>query len=452
MELQAIKSVYFVGIGGIGMSALARYFNSRGASVSGYDRTETLLTKKLVEEGIDIHYEEDLSQIPQQLDLVVYTPAIPSEHEELKFLKSSGLPVKKRAEVLGIISRGMKAIAIAGTHGKTSTTTMLTYLLKEGGVDCNAFLGGIALDFDNNFVEGKSEWVVVEADEYDRSFLHLHPTLAVILSMDADHLDIYGDLESLHETGFRAFARNLHPDGQLYIHHQWKAALGPVEGVKSYGCEEGEVQVQNLRVEEGYFTFDYQHPEVRLEGLQLSMPGQHNVENAAVAITIALKLGVDPADIRRALRSFRGIRRRFEFLYRKEGIAYIDDYAHHPSELRAAISAARQLYPNKRIVGVFQPHLYSRTRDFAPGFSEALDLLDKVLLLPIYPARELPIEGVRSEMLLDAMKSSHKQLVEKPGLMQAIEEEQPEILLTLGAGDIDNFREPIKKYYEKTYA
>jgi len=452
MELNAIKSVYFIGIGGIGMSALARYFNGRGAEVRGYDKTETPLTKKLVKEGIDIHYTEDLSQIPPALDLVVYTPAIPATHQELQHLKQSGIPVKKRAEVLGIISRGMRAIAIAGTHGKTSTTTILTYLLKQGGVDCNAFLGGIALDFASNFVEGKSDWVVVEADEYDRSFLHLSPELAVILSMDADHLDIYGDLESLHETGFRAFAKKLKPGGQILLHHQWKDALGPVDGLRTYGYEEGEVQAQQLRVEEGYFTFDYQSPEHRLEGLQLSLPGQHNVENATAAITYALRLGVKADQIRAALKSFRGIKRRFEFLYRKQSIAYIDDYAHHPSELKAAIAAARKLYPGKTITGIFQPHLYSRTRDFADGFAEALDALDRIILLPIYPARELPIEGLTSRMLLEKMQSSEKMLVEKPQLLETIEKQKPEILMTLGAGDIDNFRMPLKAYFEKTYA
>ena len=452
MKLESINSVYFIGVGGIGMSALARYFNGRGCKVRGYDKTETLLTKKLVEEGIEIHYTEDLNQIPDELDLVIYTPAVPAHHKELQYLQQSGIPVKKRAEVLGIISRGMKAIAIAGTHGKTSTTTILTYLLREGGVDCSAFLGGIALNFETNFVEGQSDWVVVEADEYDRSFLHLNPDLAVILSMDADHLDIYGDREALLETGFRAFAKGLKPGGQLLIHHQWESTLGPMGNVKSYGTDSGHFQAQNIRVENGYFTFDYEGGQHRIEGLQFTLPGKHNVENATAAITFALHLGVSPESIRGALKSFKGIRRRFEIMYRRYNKAYIDDYAHHPSELTATITAARQLFPGQKITGIFQPHLFSRTRDFADGFAEALDLLDDTILLPIYPARELPIEGVTSEMLLQKMKSEQKQLVEKEALLAIIEDKKPAILLTLGAGDIDKFREPLNAYYARENA
>lgn len=452
MKLESIKSVYFIGVGGIGMSALARYFNGRGCKVHGYDKTETLLTKKLVEEGIEIHYTEDLNQIPDELDLVVYTPAIPAHHKELQYLQQSEIPVKKRAEVLGIISRGMKAIAIAGTHGKTSTTTILTYLLREGGVDCSAFLGGIALNFETNFVEGQSDWVVVEADEYDRSFLHLNPDLAVILSMDADHLDIYGDRETLLETGFRAFAKGLKPGGRLLIHHQWESTLGPMENIETYGAEGGHFQAQNIRVENGYFTFDYKGDKHRIEGLQFTLPGKHNVENATAAITFALHLGVSPESIRGALKSFKGIRRRFEIMYRGDNKAYIDDYAHHPSELTATITAARQLFPGQKITGIFQPHLFSRTRDFADGFAEALDLLDDAILLPIYPARELPIEGVTSEMLLQKMQSKQKQIVEKEALLTVIEDKKPAILLTLGAGDIDNFREPLNAYYARENA
>lgn len=444
--------MYFIGIGGIGMSALARYFHARGAQVAGYDRTATVLTKKLVAEGIDIHYEDDVGQLPTGIDLVVYTPAVPNSHSELQHLRTAGLPVKKRAEVLGIISRGMRAIAVAGTHGKTSTTTILTYLLRQGGVDCTAFLGGIALDFGTNFVAGQSDWVVVEADEYDRSFLHLHPELAVILSMDADHLDIYGDEETLHETGFRAFARQLKPGGQLWVQHAWADTLGDVPGRLTYGLEGGAYRAENIRVEDGYFTFDYHSPTHRMTGLQLALPGRHNVENATAAISVALKLGVEEADLRAALRSFRGIKRRFETLYRGADRVYIDDYAHHPSELRAAIGAARQLYPGRKITGVFQPHLYSRTRDFADGFAAALDGLDEAILLPIYPAREESIPGVESVMLLEKMANDRKRLVAKDELMETIKALQPEVLLTLGAGDVDTFREPIKTFYEAHYA
>jgi UDP-N-acetylmuramate--alanine ligase len=446
MQLENINNVYFIGIGGIGMSALARYFNGRGAEVSGYDKTETVLTKKLVEEGIDIHYEEDLAQLPDHIDLVIYTPAVPATHKELLYLQEKGLPIKKRAEVLGIISRGMRTAAVAGTHGKTSTSTILSYLLREGGIDATAFLGGIALDFESNFVEGKSDWVVVEADEYDRSFLHLSPDVAVILSMDADHLDIYGDKDALYETGFRAFAKKMKPGGQLLVHHQWTHLLDGFT-MQSYGLEKGDIQARNLRIEEGYFTFDYHSPDEIIENIQFSMPGIHNVENATAAITLALQVGADKDALRAALKRFKGIRRRFEFLYRDDTRAYIDDYAHHPSELEAAISAAKTLFPDKKILGVFQPHLYSRTKDFADGFAAALDQLDIPVLLPIYPARELPIEGVNANMLLEKMKASQKSLVEKADLMDVIEQEKPDIVLTLGAGDIDYFREPIKNYF-----
>lgn len=450
MNLQDIKKVYFIGIGGIGMSALARYFHGRGAEVHGYDKTETLLTKKLVAEGMNIHYAEDVGQIPEGVDLVVYTPAVPARHQELLFFRERGFPVKKRAEVLGIISRGMKAVAVAGTHGKTTTSSILTYLLRCGGIDCTAFLGGIAMNFGSNFVGGKSDWVVVEADEFDRSFLHLSPNIAIILSMDADHLDIYGDRETLLETGFRAFADRVEKGGRLYVQYRWQDQLGSRPFAESFGIGGGTYRSENVRVEKGCFTFDYRSPSHRMDGLQLAMPGRHNVENATAAIAVALQLGVEEAAIREGLRTFRGIRRRFEILYQEGERAYVDDYAHHPSELEAAISAARELFPGKKITGIFQPHLYSRTRDFADGFAAALDKLDEILLMEIYPARELPIEGVDASLLLGKMKNPGKRLASKGRLLEEVEKSQPEVLLTLGAGDIDTFREPIKDYFEKT--
>lgn len=447
-ELKDIKTVYFVGIGGIGMSAIARYFHGRGVSVHGYDKTATTLTRKLEQEGMTIHYTEDVSAIPTQVDLVVYTPAVPAEHAELQYFRANGFPLKKRAEVLGIISRGMRTIAVAGTHGKTTTSTIVTHLLRSGGVDCTAFLGGIAGNFDSNYVHGQSEWVVVEADEYDRSFLQLSPDLAVITSMDPDHLDIYGDPESMLETGFLAFARRLESEGRLWVQEKLEGHYTNFENVSTYGLNGGRYRSDNLRVENGFFTFDYHNPKVSMEGLQLSLPGAHNVENATAAITIALELGVNEAAIRRALRDFKGVKRRFETIYRDEQRVYIDDYAHHPSELRAAIGAARMLFPNKRITGVFQPHLYSRTRDFADGFAEALDQLDEIVLLDIYPAREKPIPGVNSELLLGKMKNEQKQLTQKGALLEIIKEKEPEVLLTLGAGDIDTLIEPIAKWFE----
>jgi len=449
MELKDLHSVYFVGIGGIGMSALARYFNGRGSQVRGYDRTETELCRTLAAEGIDIHYTEDIGQIPDRVDLVVYTPAVPESHAELQYFREQGVPMKKRAEVLGLISRSMKAIAIAGTHGKTTTTTLTAYLLRACGIDCSAFLGGIALDFSSNFVEGQSDWVVVEADEYDRSFLQLAPDIAVILSMDADHLDIYGTLEGLHETGFRAFAQRLKQGGSLLVQHNWAEALGDAPGMATFGIEDGLYRSENVRVENGYFTFDYRSAEDKMEGLQLSLPGQHNVENATAAIAIARQLGAEEADLRMALRDFRGIRRRFEFLYRQADGVYIDDYAHHPSELRAAIGAARQLYPERSITGIFQPHLFSRTRDFADGFADALQALDDILLLDIYPAREAPIEGIDSSMLLKKINHPRKQLLREEDVLKAVQKRAPEVLLTLGAGDIDLLRDPLQAYFKK---
>ena len=448
MELKDIKKVYFVGIGGIGMSALARYFNGRGVEVHGYDRTETTLTKKLVSEGMNIHYQEEVSAIPDKIDLVVYTPAIPDTHAELQFFRTNGFPLEKRAAVLGIISRSMKTIAVAGTHGKTSTSTMVTHLLKVGGVDCTSFLGGIAINFVSNFVEGTSDWVVAEADEFDRSFLHLSPDLAIITSMDADHLDIYGDRESLHETGFRAFVKKIKTGGRLWVQRDWVGIVDDLMEVESYGAEEGQFRAEQIHVAEGYFVFDYISPEIAIKGLKLSMAGKHNVENATAAITIALHLGVSPKAIREGLLSFKGIRRRFEFIYRNEQVAFIDDYAHHPSELNAAINAAKQLYPGKKITGIFQPHLYSRTRDFYDGFAAALDQLDEVLLLDIYPARELPIEGVNSAGIKAKMKNESVRLVEKATLMKELKKTTFDVLLTLGAGDINTFVEPIKDYLQ----
>lgn len=435
IELHQLKKVYFIGIGGIGMSAIARFLNLNGVKVFGYDKVSTTLTQKLSEEGIHIHYEEDVEGLPKDIDLVVYTPAIPKDHKELVFFQNGPFPVMKRAEVLGLITRSKRTIAIAGTHGKTTTSTIVTHLLRSGGVDCSAFLGGIAKNFESNFVGGKSEWIVAEADEFDRSFLHLAPDIAAILSMEADHLDIYGDLESIQKTGFQAFAKKIKSDGKLFVQHNW-AHLLPDQPLETFGIDQGDYCSKNIRVENGFFVFDYQDQDVEWNDLVFAMPGRHNIENATVAIAIAKRLGVIETDIRKALKSFKGIKRRFEVIYRNENVVHIDDYAHHPSELKAAIHAARQFFPGKKISGVFQPHLFSRTRDFVDGFAEALDGLDEAWLLDIYPARELPIPGVSSSMIFDQMKLSKKQCLSKEDLYQKIERSDLEILLTLGAGDI----------------
>lgn len=448
MNLNDIKKIYFVGIGGIGMSALARYFNFKGVEVHGYDKTTTDLTRALEKEGMKIHYEEDVEAIPGAIDLVVYTPAIPSSHAELVYFRENGFPIKKRAEVLGIISRSQKVVAVAGTHGKTTTTSMLTHLLQASGVSCTAFLGGIAQNFGSNFVFGESDWVVVEADEYDRSFLHLTPALASIMSMDADHLDIYGDQKSLHETGFRAFARQVRPEGKVWVQKDWVDVLQDLPGVHAFGIDEGVARAENIVVKEGFFGFDYFNGDIEIKGLQLPMPGRHNVENATAAITLALEIGAAPEKIRQALKSFKGIWRRFDFVLKSEEIVLVDDYAHHPSELKAVIEAAREFYPNKKIAAVFQPHLFSRTRDFLEGFAGALDELDEAVLLDIYPARERPIRGVSSSLILERMENPNKKLVSNEELLQWAKETKLEVLLMLGAGDIDRLVKPVKDILE----
>lgn len=452
MQLKDIHTIYFVGIGGIGMSALARYFSGRGVEVYGYDRTATPLTERLEAEGMHIHYHEAPELIPDQVDLVVYTPAVPGTHLELQYFRANHFPVKKRAEVLGIISRGMKTVAIAGTHGKTTTSTITAHLLREGGLDCTAFLGGIAQNYGSNYIDGKGAWMVVEADEFDRSFLHLDPDLAGILSMDADHLDIYGDEKTLLETGFGAFVEKLKPGGTVWVQNNFVDFFADKAKVKSFGLDRGDYCSTDVRVEDGYFCFDFQNPKTQLQGLRFTMPGRHNVENATLAITIALELGVKEADIRRGLLNFKGIQRRFEMVYRDEEVAYFDDYAHHPTELRAAIGAARMLFPDKKITGVFQPHLFSRTRDFADGFAEALEQLDEIFLLDIYPARELPIEGVTSDWLAQKMKTKKAIRVQLANALDEIKKVEPTVLLTLGAGDISTLVPKIKNYLENRYA
>lgn len=435
MNLNDLKHIYFLGIGGIGMSALARYFRHLGAQVYGYDKTATDLTRRLESEGMQIHYEEDLSQIPPQVDLVVLTPAVPKDHAELLYFQQHNFPIKKRAEVLGIISRQRRTIAVAGTHGKTTTSSLLTHILHTSGIDCTAFLGGIVVNFDSNFVIGNSDWVVVEADEYDRSFLQLHPEIAIITSLDADHLDIYGTKEEMQRTYFR-FA------GQVQQALFYKAGLPlplndyPQLDWHSYGTEAGECFSYNFKMHPQPM-FDYQSPYATLRQVQYQLYGMHNVENMTAAISVALHIGCDPSAVIEAISTFRGIQRRFEKVYADDNCTYIDDYGHHPEELRAAILAARMYYPDQSIVGIFQPHLYTRTRDFADGFAEVLDLLDECLLLDIYPAREQPIPGVSTQtMILNKMHNPNRRLVSKQEALQYVREHEIEVLLTLGAGDI----------------
>ncbi len=448
MNIKNIHSIYFIGIGGIGMSAIARYFNYNGVKVAGYDRSSTPLTDALEAEGMDVRFEENIDRLPKEVDLVVYTPAIPDTHQELQWFKDNNYPLYKRSQVLGIISKDLKTVAVAGTHGKTTTSTLTTHLLKEGGVDCNAFLGGVANNFSSNFVSGTSDWVVVEADEYDRSFLTLFPDLAVVMSMDADHLDIYGTAEQLLETGFKAFAKKMKAGGKMWVKAGLEAAYKGIVDVATFGIEEGDCQARNLRVEDGFFVFDYKNPSNEIKALRHPHPGRHNVENALGAITIALELGASHEQIRNGLLTFKGINRRFEFVIRTPKIVYIDDYAHHPTELEAAIGAARELYPNKKITGIFQPHLFSRTRDFVEGFAKALDHLDEIFLLDIYPAREAPIEGVSSAIIDDLMKNPNRTMLRKEDVLEKLSTTSIDVLMTLGAGDIATLVKPIQSYLQ----
>lgn len=448
MNFKDLHKIYFIGTGGIGMSALARYFMLHGMEVHGYDRTETPLTRALADEGMHVHYTDDVSCIPEGVDLVVYTPAVPKDHSELNWFLDRGYPVRKRAEVLGIISKARRCVALAGTHGKTTTSTMTAWLMRSCGIDASAFLGGISGNFGSNFVEGKSEWVVVEADEYDRSFLQLYPEIAVINSIDADHLDIYGSEEGVRES-YRSFATQVKEGGVLLLENHVDM---DVPGALRFGTDQGDFRAVNIRAEDGFMVFDLQtdYPGLpaELSGLKLPYPGLHNVRNAVAAIASTLLAGGNPDHIAGALREFRGAKRRFEVITRTEKTVYVDDYAHHPAELEATIAAARLMYPGKKITGVFQPHLFSRTRDFADAFAAALDKLDNCLLLPIYPAREQPMEGVTSEMLLGKMTLDNKQLVQKSELLQLIGKNRPEVLITMGAGDIDTMVEPVKNLIE----
>jgi UDP-N-acetylmuramate--alanine ligase len=456
MTISTIENVYFIGVGGIGMSALARYFHALDKHVMGYDKTSTPLTTELQFEGIDVHFDDLVAAIPQiikstppEKTLVVYTPAIPSDSAQLQWFREEGFELKKRSEVLGLITEHTPTIAIGGTHGKTTTSTLLAHLLHHSGKGCHAFLGGISTNYDTNLLlDAHAHWTVVEADEFDRSFLTLSPAIAVITSCDADHLDIYGTEEYVRAS-FHMFANRLQQNGSLYYkagEPLQESALRSDIDINTYTVEHtADFRTRNVRVEDGRYLFTFQTPELKWENLTLGLPGRHNIENATVACAIALKIGLTEDEIREGLATFKGVKRRFETILARKDLVYIDDYAHHPTELRAAIQSARELYPGKKITGVFQPHLYSRTRDFADGFAESLGLLDTVILLPIYPAREKPIEGIDSQMLLDKNKNWSKNLVEKGELLNVLKSNPPEVLLTLGAGDIDTLVDPLRR-------
>ncbi len=438
--------IYFLGIGGIGMSALARWFHSRGASVYGYDAFATPLTRQLEKEGMHIHYEADVSLIPEQVDRVVFTPAVPEENPEFRYFREKGMKMEKRAEVLGSISSSLYTIAIAGTHGKTSITAMVAHILKEAGIPIVAFIGGIAKNFGTNFVlDANPQCLVVEADEFDHSLLTLHPDVAVVTSEDADHLDVYDGLEELRRT-FVKFTRLLPPKGTLVHHVKLKNFEEEQINRITYGLAEGaELTAENISIADGRFGFDILYKGSILTNLKMQVPGEHYVENALAAVGVALQMGIKAPAIKRALDGFQGVVRRFDYRIRTPERIYIDDYAHHPEEIRVTLEAVRRLYPEKKMTVVFQPHLYSRTRDFAADFAQVLSQADQLVLLDIYPAREKPIPGVTSHIIADRITDTEKQVMAKEDLLSFLKKEKPELLLTLGAGDIGLMVKEIEK-------
>ncbi|MEA4948386.1 MAG: UDP-N-acetylmuramate--L-alanine ligase [Petrimonas sp.] len=448
--------IYFIGIGGIGMSNLARYFIQQGKSVAGYDRMETPLTKALVAEGAKVHYEDYVRLVPAEfLDkektLVVYTPAVPASHSELQFFRQSGFTIMKRAQLLGEVTKTSDAVCVAGTHGKTTVSSMTAHLLRQSGVDCNAFLGGILKNYGTNLLlSDKSRITVAEADEYDRSFHWLQPWIAVITSADPDHLDIYGTPEAYRES-FEHFTSLIRKNGYLILKKD--APLTPrTDATVTVGTSsesEGDFHAENIRIGNGEITFDFVSPNSRITGIQLGVPVKVNIENAVAAIAAAVLSGVNPDEVRAAMKTFGGAKRRFDFQLKTPNLVFIDDYAHHPQELTASIRSIRQLYPDRKVTGVFQPHLYTRTRDFADDFAQSLSLLDDVILLDIYPAREEPIPGITSGVIFDRITSKEKVLLKKAELLDFLENKELDVLVTLGAGDIEHLLPAIKQLLEK---
>ncbi len=443
--MNQIDNIYFLGIGGIGMSALARYFKAKGFGVAGYDRTRSALTQQLEDEGIGIHYTDNTDEIPEHFrdpktTRVVFTPAVPSDMTEMQWFRNNGFLVQKRSELLGEVTKMQRGLCIAGTHGKTTTSTMLTHLLHNSAVGCNAFLGGISKNFASNLLlSEKSDLVVIEADEYDRSFLTLHPYMAVITAVDADHLDIYGTVEA-YRAAFESFAALVRQgDGVLLMKKGLPLHPTLQGGVKqyTYGVNEGDFHAENIRVGNGEITFDFVAPTTTVRDIQLGVPVMVNIENGVAAMAIALLNGVSPDELRLGMKSFKGVKRRFDFHIKTDRIVLLDDYAHHPKELKQSIQSVRSLYADRKLTVVFQPHLYTRTRDFADEFAEALSMADELILLDIYPAREKPIEGVTSQMLLDKVSIPQKQIMSKTDLVASTEVHDYDVLLMVGAGDLD---------------
>jgi len=456
IEFGKISNVWFIGIGGIGMSALARYFNEGGFSIGGYDRTESLLTRELVAEGMVVIYRDDVEEVPdiflnRKSTLVIYTPAIPHVNKCLSYYRNEGFEVHKRAEILGLISQRSDAVAIAGTHGKTSVSTITAHLLKQSDIDCSAFLGGISKNYRTNLLTGESNIMVMEADEYDRSFHHLNPEMALITSMDADHLDIYGNYENMVQA-YGEFIEKIREGGKLVLNMNIAQNLVKPSGIQvyTYGLEpSADFYASDISIKGQAYHFNVHTPWGRIDELSLLIPGKMNIENSLGAIALVKLAGVKDEDIRKALLYYRGVVRRFDVRINSEKLTFIDDYAHHPQEINYCIESVKEFYGDRMITGIFQPHLFSRTRDHANGFASALDRLDRVILLPVYPAREDPIEGVDSGIIYKRMKLMNKTLAEKNEIAGLIESEKNDILLTMGAGDIDSLVEPIENLLRK---
>ncbi|GAB4134450.1 MAG: UDP-N-acetylmuramate--L-alanine ligase [Bacteroidia bacterium] len=471
MNFGSIKYVYFLGIGGIGMSALARFFKKAGKLVSGYDKTRTQLTSELEHENMSIHYSIDVSLIPQEVlhpsskneVLIVWTPAIPDDHAELLYFSENGYTIMKRAQVLGLIAAHTKTIAVGGTHGKTTTTTLTAHLLNSTGVDCSAFMGGISLNYNTNLLlsenlnsnttELKNALVVVEADEYDRSFLWLNPFIAIITSVDSDHLDIYGTREAMLDA-YRKFIQGIKDEGRLITKKSVIDALGleKNERIITYSItdENADAKGFNISVRNGYYYFDYSFKGNVIRNIRVGLPGRHNVENAVAAVTAAISAGADSDKMADALSSFKGVKRRFEYIVRNENVIYIDDYGHHPAEIKTAILSAKELFQGKTIKGIFQPHLFSRTKDFYQQFAESLESLDEVVLMDIYPARELPLEGVTSGLIIENISGTPATWCKsEKEVLSEVEKGNYDVLMTMGAGDIDRLVEPIRMILEK---
>lgn len=470
-QLEKIQYVYFIGIGGIGMSALARWFNAKSTKVSGYDLTATPLTKQLCDEGILIHFEDNIEKIPdfitdsKKSSLIVYTPAVPSEHKELNFFKDNGFKVMKRSEVLGLITKNMFTIAVAGTHGKTTISSMIAHILNYAGLNCTALIGGISINFHSNILINNNpkspNIIVVEADEYDRSFLTLQPDIAVISSIDADHLDVYGNVEKLKQS-FCDFINQIKPKGRLIIKKDIELDFTNKNiSIEKYSTIQNFPKTSrfrkigfianNIRIANSTFIFDVESPQIKIDNIKFTVPGYHNVENALAAICVAIELGVDIKLITKALEEYKGVTRRFEYIIKSKKIIFIDDYAHHPSEITAFINSVRAIHKNKELTVIFQPHLYSRTKAFARGFSNSLSKADKIILMDIYPARETPIKGVSSEIIFKNLNINDKILCNKDNLLEIVTQLKTDILVTLGAGDIDKFIEPIKEILLEKY-